>query len=86
MRSTFLDPRDFDEAVKAAFTAFMDQEHIRVTKKTKKSQREVDIRPLIYRYEVHDHQVFFRLAAGSLDNLKPEFVMETFMQTLRQNF
>lgn len=82
----FSDPRDFDEAVKSAFTAFMDQEHIQVTKKTKKSQREVDIRPLIYGYEVHDHKVFLRLAAGSLDNLKPEFVMETFMQTLGKTF
>lgn len=83
---TFQDPRDFSEAVKAAFTSFMEQDHIRVIKKTKKSEREVDIRPLIYHYEIHDHQVFFRLATGSLENLKPEFVMETFMQTLGRTF
>lgn len=60
------------------FEAFCSQSAIPVTKKTKKGERELDIRPLIYRAEALGERVFLRLAAGSADNLKPELVMETF--------
>lgn len=57
---------------------FISQDSIIVLKKTKKSEVETDIRPMIYEMKVEGDQVFLRLAAGSAANLKPELVMEAF--------
>ena len=51
--------------------AFLSQSEIRILKQTKRSEKEVDIKPLIYRMEVQDHKLFMQLAAGSVENLKP---------------
>lgn len=57
---------------------FYGQDSIIVTKKTKKGEREVDIRPLIYRLDVREGTIFMQVSTGSTDNLKPELVMEAF--------
>ena len=54
---------------------FMDQESIPVIKKTKKGSREVDIKPLIRKLE-GEYPVNMLLSAGSLNNLKPELLLE----------
>ena len=51
-------------------------------KKTKKSEKEVDIRPMIYAMSVNGGVVSMQLASGSVANLKPELVMDTYLQTL----
>lgn len=57
---------------------FYGQDSIIVTKKTKKGERKVDIRPLIYRLNVREGAIFMQVSTGSTDNLKPELVMEAF--------
>ena len=42
---------------------------------TKKSKKEVDIKPMIYKFEVRDESVYMQVATGSVENLKPELVM-----------
>ena len=64
------------------FAAFMGQQEIRIVKQTKRSEREVDIRPLIYDWEVRPDGVFLKLAAGSSENVKPDLVMEAFCRYL----
>ncbi len=64
---------------KEGFSDFMAQKEIRVIKQTKRSEREVDIRPLIYRWEIRGESIFLQLAAGSAENLKPDLVMGTFL-------
>lgn len=61
-----------------AFDAFFSQPSIPIVKKTKKSERTLDIRPLIYQMERHEDLLFMRLASGSANNLKPELVLEAF--------
>ena len=61
---------------------------IRVIKKTKKSEREIDIRPLIYQMVVQENgKIFMQVAAGSATNLKPELVMQTLcrLESLEEN-
>ena len=71
-------PCDMDQ-LKSAMAHFMAQDEIRVIKKTKKSEREIDIRPLIYQMVVQENgRIFMQVAAGSATNLKPELVMQTF--------
>lgn len=58
--------------------AFQSQEKIIVLKKTKKSETETDIRPMIYEMSLKGNAVHMCLATGSAANLKPELVMEAF--------
>lgn len=63
---------------------FYAQEHIPVMKKTKKSEKEIDLKPLIYEMRVNAGTVFMKLSAGSVSNIKPELVMDAYMKTLGQ--
>lgn len=65
--------------------AFMGQEEITVIKKSKKSEKEADIKPMIYSLSLLSEDteedaihVKMQLATGSAANLKPELVMEAF--------
>ena len=71
---------------KTAFAEFLKQPEILITKKSKKSERELDIRPYIYDAKEEDGKVFLRLSAGSVTNIKPELVFEAFYQYLGQEF
>ena len=62
--------------------AFYAQDEICVVKKTKKSEKEVDIRPMIYKLECRNGGIYMRVAAGSVQNLKPELVTEAFVRYL----
>ncbi|MGN0298190.1 MAG: TIGR03936 family radical SAM-associated protein [Lachnospiraceae bacterium] len=63
---------------------FMTQKEIVVEKQTKKSTAMVDIRPLIYLFEIRGEQIFMQLSTGSVSNLKPELVMSSFYASLGQ--
>lgn len=93
------DRDDFD--FQKEFTAFMNQEHIEILKKSKKSERMVDIKPWIYSYtfdldKVYENSVaeryenqnaaMMKLTTGSVNNLKPELVLEAFCQHIGVEF
>lgn len=61
---------------------FLDQKEITVTKKTKRSEKTVDIRPYIYKMEIQGNGIFMQLASASSNYTKPELVMDTFMKWL----
>lgn len=61
---------------------FTEQEKINVMKKTKRSEKEMDIRPLIYEMKRQGNAMYMRVSAGSVSNLKPELVMETYTSFL----
>ena len=67
---------EFPEDWKKKAEGFMSQPSISIIKKTKKSEKEVDIKPMIYRFEVRDDSVYMLVATGSVENLKPELVMQ----------
>ena len=75
-------PPDWKE--KAA--TFMNQPTISILKKTKKSEKEVDIKPMIYKFEVRDDSVYMLVATGSVENLKPELVMQALSSYLGVDF
>ena len=67
--------------LKARFEEFLSQPSIVVTKASKKSEREVDLRPLIYKASIDDDgAIYMQLCTGSVENLKPELVLETFFK------
>lgn len=75
------EPEDWDGFVNG-LSEYVGQEQILIQKKTKKSIKEVDIKPLIYQFEIRDHRIFLQVSAGSLNNLKPELVVESYLATL----
>ena len=53
-----------------------------IVKKTKKGEREVNIRPQIYRMEARpDHVIFLQIATGSAANLKPDAVLRAYAES-----
>lgn len=68
------------EDVRAEFEKFLSRDSIVITKKTKKSEVEMDIRPLIYKASLEGQKLFLQVSAGSAANLKPEQVLETFFK------
>lgn len=65
---------------------FIGQSEILIVKKTKKNEKEVDIKPYIYDMHLEENRIFLKLAAGSVKNTKPELVMEAFFTFLGQEF
>ena len=59
-----------------AINAFLTKDSIIITKETKKGTKEMDLKPLIYEFSTLNDGYFLKLAAGSVDNLKPELVFE----------
>ncbi len=57
---------------------FLNQKEIIVLKKTKKSEKETDIRPYIYSCSYENGKFFMQLSSGSANNLRPELVIEAF--------
>ena len=73
---------EFPEDWKEKAEGFMSQPSISIVKKTKKSEKEVDIKPMIYKFEVRGDSVYMLVATGSVENLKPELVMQALCQYL----
>ena len=62
--------------------AFLAQPEIRIEKQTKRSVNEVDIKPMIYKFAPSKDGIYMQLAAGSVQNLKPDLVVEAFCRFL----
>ncbi len=69
-----------------SFASYMAQNEIVVMKKTKKSERELDIKPFIFDWKVRDDRIILRLKCGSVDNTKPELVMKGFYDYMGLTF
>ncbi len=65
---------------------FDEANSINIIKKTKKGEREIDLKPLIYRFNIEIKAgvpVYdFLLSSGSSDNIKPELVIKAFHEYL----
>lgn len=64
---------------------FLLQEKITVLKATKRSEKEVDIKPMIYDMQVGEKAICLFLAAGSENNLKPDLVMNAFLDFMGED-
>ena len=72
-------PRSVAEFTEIYRNFYEKQSEILIVKKTKKSEREMDLKPLIYDFQVqnrNDTPVFYlKVCTGSVDNIKPELVL-----------
>lgn len=55
-----------------------------ITKQTKKSEREVDLKPLVYDFKVtegaYGPSFYLKVSTGSIDNIKPELVLSSLFE------
>lgn len=76
----------FNQLQEAVHAFYEDRDSILIMKKTKKSEKEVDLKPLIYAFEVRKDKdipsFYLKVSTGSTDNVKPELVMEHFYRFL----
>lgn len=63
---------------------FYNSDQIIITKSTKKSEKEVDIKPMIYKLTQQNKVIYMTLATGSVMNLKPGLVMEAYLNSIQQ--
>ncbi|WP_081667171.1 MULTISPECIES: TIGR03936 family radical SAM-associated protein [unclassified Butyrivibrio] len=64
---------DLEDTMKA----FMEQPEIPAIKKTKNGEKTIDIKPLIFKYEILDNKIHLLLSAGSANNLKAALFIES---------
>lgn len=69
-------------------TAFFDQPQVMVLKKTKKGEKEMDLKPLIYDLGViagndaAQAQLFMKISTGSASNINPELLLDAYYEAL----
>ncbi|MDD6481324.1 MAG: TIGR03936 family radical SAM-associated protein [Lachnospiraceae bacterium] len=60
---------------------FLEPDSFNIIKKTKKSEREIDLKPLVYALEVEgddeNPSFFLQVSTGSTDNIKPELALSS---------
>ena len=70
-----------NEAVQAVRDYFETPSEVLITKQTKKSEKVMDIKQLVYDFKVEGTEetpeFYLNLSTGSSDNLKPELVLES---------
>ncbi len=79
--------------IQSILTEFMKQEQILIQKKSKRGEREIDLKPYLYQIYIHQPQqfddfiekdtpvLFMQLSAGSELNIKPRLVMEAIYES-----
>lgn len=75
-----------EEAFLKRTEPFFFQEQILINKKTKRSEKEVDISPMILEIRQQGEGIFMKLVTGSAENLKPQLVMEAFCNYLGYDY
>lgn len=77
-----------EEKFQKKFLEFYNQDSINIIKKTKKSEIEMDLKPLIYKVKFSDNEpkLYIRLATGSVNNVKTELVLETFCEFIARHY
>ncbi len=65
---------------------FASQKTFTIIKKTKKSEREVDLKPLVYAFDVMEEDgkpaFYINVSTGSVDNIKPELLLSSIYEKL----
>ena len=71
-----------DNAIKDAVKSFLSEDTVNVVKKTKKNEKEINIRPLVYDLNETKDGLYMLVSSGSVDNIKPEHVLSSLYDVL----
>ncbi len=76
----------WDAAWAEEFSKWLETPQIFVLKKGKKTEKEIDIRPLIYEAHFEGENLILGLSAGLDRNIRPELVMKAFADATRREY
>lgn len=64
--------------IEGGIDAFLRDKEVLITKKTKKNEKEINIRPLVYELKFNNNSrvIDMLISSGSTDNIKPQNVLE----------
>lgn len=69
---------------------FKNQKTFTIIKKTKKSEREVDLKPLVYAFDAIEQDgkpaFYINVSTGSVDNIKPELLLASMYEKLGMEY
>ncbi len=68
--------------------SYIENGNLEIVKKTKKGERLVDLKPLIFEYKVtaDGEGIFLKLSSGSANNIKPELVLEAYCNNMGKEY
>lgn len=71
-----------------ALDEFIETGDLRIVKKTKKGEKQMDLKPLIYEHRMTEdgQAIFLRLSSGSVDNMKPELLLAAFCEAAGEEY
>ena len=79
-------PFSLKEWVEKIDTLFTTKEAYTIIKKTKKSEREMDLKPLVYAFKAMEQDgkpaFYINVSTGSVDNIKPELLLASMYEKL----
>lgn len=79
-------PASFEAFAKGIEEFFVKPSEVLITKKTKKSEKVMDLKQLVYDFKVEEKDnkpaFYLKLCTGSSDNLKPELVLEALFEAM----
>lgn len=78
-------PKPFPASWNEKIDEFLRQESIVVLKRTKRSETQTDIKPMIYQMRLEENGIYLFLAAGSEQNLKPDLVIRAFLEYIGED-
>lgn len=82
-RSGHIPAFSLQDTIKSFYT---DADEIIVTKETKKSTREIDLKAGIIELKADNNSIFMKLCAQSGDNIKPELVMSALYNFVNEEY
>ena len=69
-----------------AIADFNGRDSVKIIKTTKKSERELELKELVYKLSIEENEIFMRLNASSANSVKPVLVMEYLFEENGQEF
>ena len=83
-------PLTIDEWKVKVDELFTSQDTFTIMKKTKKSEREIDLKPLVYAFDVIEQEgrpaFYVYVSTGSVDNIKPELILMSLYQKMGMEY
>lgn len=75
----------FSNDISGKFKNFMKQEYIKTVKKTKRGEKEIDLKPDINVISVSSSELILRLPAGNEKNINPSLITDMFLPYCNDN-
>lgn len=76
------------EAFFEALMDFLESGNLEIVKKTKKGEKQMDLRPYIFERRLTEDKkgIFLKLSSGSASNIKPELLLEAFCKSIGKEY